>query len=183
AMLMITEAGSHWLVRQIIDDPAGHHDWVITATVDLTASDEAGRAVVTVTGVGDTPSNDDQGEYGRAPTPPNSPWSRWPTGRRPGGPPGRLALVQHHEVSRQPGAQRAVPDSVRAAGSRSGRECLPAEQSARADSSARRTEGTLVPVEGGEHERIPAPHDRVRPRLGQHAFHPGGVARPPRLDR
>lgn len=37
--------------RQILDDPAGDHDWGISATVDLAASDEAGEAVVTVTGV------------------------------------------------------------------------------------------------------------------------------------
>lgn len=35
-----------WLVRQVIDDPEGHHDWVIEATVDLDASDEIGEAVV-----------------------------------------------------------------------------------------------------------------------------------------
>ena len=31
---------------QTIHDPAGHHDWVIEAEVDLAASDEAGEAVV-----------------------------------------------------------------------------------------------------------------------------------------
>jgi hypothetical protein len=40
-----------WTVRQIFDDPAGDHDWGISATVDLAASDEAGEAVVLVTGV------------------------------------------------------------------------------------------------------------------------------------
>jgi len=35
-----------WKVRQVIDDPEGHHDWVIEATVDLDASDEIGEAVV-----------------------------------------------------------------------------------------------------------------------------------------
>ena len=39
-------------VRQIFDDPAGDHDWGITAEVDLAASDEAGEAVVRVTDVG-----------------------------------------------------------------------------------------------------------------------------------
>ena len=39
------------MVRQILDDPAGDHDWGIDAEVDLAASDEAGDAVVTVTGV------------------------------------------------------------------------------------------------------------------------------------
>jgi len=40
-----------WLARQVIDDPAGDHDWVMTAVVDLDASDEAGVAVVSVTSV------------------------------------------------------------------------------------------------------------------------------------
>jgi hypothetical protein len=39
-------------VRQILDDPAGHHDWAITAEVDLAASAEEGVAVVRVLGVG-----------------------------------------------------------------------------------------------------------------------------------
>ncbi|MCF6526213.1 RNA helicase [Streptomyces sp. JJ36] len=41
-----------WRVRQTFDDPAGDHDWGISAEVDLTASDEEGRAVVQVTSVG-----------------------------------------------------------------------------------------------------------------------------------
>ena len=44
------EAGT-WVVRQALDDPAGDHDWAITAHVDLAASDEAGTAVLTVTAV------------------------------------------------------------------------------------------------------------------------------------
>jgi hypothetical protein len=40
-----------WRVRQTFDDPAGDHDWGISAEVDLTASDAAGEAVVTVTAV------------------------------------------------------------------------------------------------------------------------------------
>jgi hypothetical protein len=39
-------------VRQVLDDPAGDHDWAITASVDLAASDEAGEPVVTVLAVG-----------------------------------------------------------------------------------------------------------------------------------
>jgi len=50
-LLLITEGATEWTVRQIIDDPAGDHDWGISATVDLVASDEEGAAVVTVTGV------------------------------------------------------------------------------------------------------------------------------------
>jgi hypothetical protein len=37
-----------WRVVQTLDDPAGHHDWVIEATVDLDASDEVGEPVVMV---------------------------------------------------------------------------------------------------------------------------------------
>ena len=35
-----------WAVRQIIDDPEGHHDFAIVATVDLDASDAAGEPVI-----------------------------------------------------------------------------------------------------------------------------------------
>jgi hypothetical protein len=52
AMLIITEAPGAWTVRQIFDDPAGDHDWGISATVDLAASDAEGTAVVHVTDVG-----------------------------------------------------------------------------------------------------------------------------------
>ena len=38
-------------MRQIFDDPAGDHDWGISADVDLAASDEVGAAAVTVTEV------------------------------------------------------------------------------------------------------------------------------------
>ncbi|GAA1734473.1 DEAD/DEAH box helicase [Microbacterium paludicola] len=40
-----------WTVEQVIDDPAGNHDWRIRAEVDLAASAEAGAAVVHVTEV------------------------------------------------------------------------------------------------------------------------------------
>jgi superfamily II RNA helicase len=50
-LLILTEGQAEWSARQILDDPAGDHDWGISATVDLAASDEAGEAVVTVTGV------------------------------------------------------------------------------------------------------------------------------------
>jgi hypothetical protein len=52
ALLMIDEKPGRWLVRQIFDDPAGDHDWGISAEVDLAASDDAGAAVVKVTEVG-----------------------------------------------------------------------------------------------------------------------------------
>ncbi len=51
AFLIVEEAPVRWNVRQIFDDPAGDHDWGISAEVDLAASDEAGFAVVRVTGV------------------------------------------------------------------------------------------------------------------------------------
>ena len=52
AMLIISPEPGRWLVRQIFDDPAGDHDWGISAEIDLAASDEAGAAVVRVTDVG-----------------------------------------------------------------------------------------------------------------------------------
>ncbi len=50
-MLIITERGRFWDVRQILDDPAGDHDWAITAVVDLDRSDALGEAAVTITGM------------------------------------------------------------------------------------------------------------------------------------
>jgi hypothetical protein len=52
AMLIIDKQRDNWSVRQIFDDPAGDHDWGISAVVDLDASDEAGAAVIRVTDVG-----------------------------------------------------------------------------------------------------------------------------------
>jgi len=52
ARLVIHEEPERWVVRQILDDPAGHHDWGITAEVDLEASAEEGVAVVRVLSVG-----------------------------------------------------------------------------------------------------------------------------------
>ena len=46
ALLMIDERPGRWIVRQIFDDPAGDHDWGISAEVDLAASDETGTAVI-----------------------------------------------------------------------------------------------------------------------------------------
>jgi hypothetical protein len=45
------EADGLWLVEQTLDDPEHHHDWRIRAEVDLSASAEAGEAVVRVTEV------------------------------------------------------------------------------------------------------------------------------------
>ncbi len=49
--ILVEERPGHWIVRQILDDPAGDHDWGFTADVDLAASDEAGEAVLTLTDV------------------------------------------------------------------------------------------------------------------------------------
>jgi hypothetical protein len=51
-LLIIDQQPGAWAVRQIFDDPAGDHDWGISARVGLAASDEAGAAVVEVTSVG-----------------------------------------------------------------------------------------------------------------------------------
>jgi hypothetical protein len=51
ALFVVDEQPGRWVVRQIFDDPAGDHDWGISAIVDLAASDEAGEAVIAVTDV------------------------------------------------------------------------------------------------------------------------------------
>jgi superfamily II RNA helicase len=51
ARILIREHPDRWEVRQIIDDPAGDHDWGIDAEVDLAASRDDGVAVVRVTGL------------------------------------------------------------------------------------------------------------------------------------
>ena len=51
-LLVVDDAADPWRVTQILHDPEGHHDWRITAEVDLAASDEAGEAVVRVSGLG-----------------------------------------------------------------------------------------------------------------------------------
>ncbi len=38
--------GRVWLVRQVVDDPDGNHDWAVHARADLDASDEAGELVI-----------------------------------------------------------------------------------------------------------------------------------------
>ena len=47
--LIVEKDGRSWGVRQIVDDPAGDHDWSITATVDLDECDEAGELVLRTT--------------------------------------------------------------------------------------------------------------------------------------
>jgi superfamily II RNA helicase len=52
-LLQITEESRLWRVRQVLDDPEGHHDWAIEAELDLEATDEAGEPVLAITRVGD----------------------------------------------------------------------------------------------------------------------------------
>ncbi|KRE27787.1 DEAD/DEAH box helicase [Mycobacterium sp. Soil538] len=51
ALLIIERQAGMWRVRQILDDPAGDHDWGIDVEVDLAASDEEGVAVLRVVDV------------------------------------------------------------------------------------------------------------------------------------
>ncbi len=51
-LLIIEKERTYWTARQIFDDPAGDHDWGISALIDLDASDEAGAAVLRITDVG-----------------------------------------------------------------------------------------------------------------------------------
>ncbi len=51
-LLLIDEQADIWKVRQIFADPAGHHDWGISAEVDLPASNEAGSAVIRIVSAG-----------------------------------------------------------------------------------------------------------------------------------
>ena len=52
ALLLVTEKPGRWEVRQILDDPAGDHDWRIDAIVDLAATDAAGELVMQITDAG-----------------------------------------------------------------------------------------------------------------------------------
>ena len=50
-MLVVERVGRSWQVQQILGDPDGDHDWRITATVDLDASDDEGVLLMDVTGI------------------------------------------------------------------------------------------------------------------------------------
>jgi hypothetical protein len=50
-LLLVEAEGRVWRVAQVLDDPAGDHDWRIEAVVDLDASDDVGTAVVAVSDV------------------------------------------------------------------------------------------------------------------------------------
>ena len=52
ALLIIDRRPGVWHVRQILDDPAGDHDWGIEVEVDLEASDEEGAAMLRVIDAG-----------------------------------------------------------------------------------------------------------------------------------
>ncbi len=52
ALLIIDRQPDVWRVRQILDDPAGDHDWGLEAEVDLAESDEEGAAVLRVVDAG-----------------------------------------------------------------------------------------------------------------------------------
>ncbi|MGE2733391.1 DEAD/DEAH box helicase [Mycolicibacterium vaccae] len=52
ALLIFDRGRESWRVRQILDDPAGDHDWGFEVEVDLEASDEAGVAVVRLVDAG-----------------------------------------------------------------------------------------------------------------------------------
>lgn len=52
ALLMIDRRPDVWHVRQILDDPAGDHDWGFSVEVDLAASDEEGTAVLRMVDAG-----------------------------------------------------------------------------------------------------------------------------------
>ncbi len=50
-LFQVSVEPGRWRVRQTLDDPADDHDWAITASVDLAASDEAGTAVLRIESV------------------------------------------------------------------------------------------------------------------------------------
>ncbi len=50
-LFQVTPGPARWSVRQVLDDPAGDHDWALDAEVDLAASDEQGVAAVRVLGL------------------------------------------------------------------------------------------------------------------------------------
>lgn len=42
-LFQVHDEGRRWRVRQVLDDPAGYHEWAIVVDVDLDASDERGE--------------------------------------------------------------------------------------------------------------------------------------------
>lgn len=47
----VSELGRRWRVRQVLDDPAGDHEWAIVVDIDLDASDQTGEPAVRPVGV------------------------------------------------------------------------------------------------------------------------------------
>ncbi|ORX15607.1 MULTISPECIES: DEAD/DEAH box helicase [Mycolicibacterium] len=52
ALLIIDREPGRWRIRQILDDPAGDHDWGFDVEVDLEASDEEGTPILRVVDAG-----------------------------------------------------------------------------------------------------------------------------------
>lgn len=52
ALLIFDRQPQVWRIRQILEDPAGDHDWGFDVEVDLDASDEEGAAVLRIVDVG-----------------------------------------------------------------------------------------------------------------------------------
>jgi superfamily II RNA helicase len=50
-LFSVERTGPRWRVRQTLADPAGHHDWVIEAEVDVDVSDELGELVLATVGM------------------------------------------------------------------------------------------------------------------------------------
>jgi Domain of unknown function (DUF3516) len=48
-LFAVEPTGRRWSVRQTLADPAGHHDWVIEAEVDVNASDQLGELALVTT--------------------------------------------------------------------------------------------------------------------------------------
>ena len=51
ALWQVERSGRRWLARQVIDDPAGFHEWSVLAAIDLDASDERGEPALAPLGV------------------------------------------------------------------------------------------------------------------------------------
>ncbi len=51
SLWQVSELGRTWRVRQVLDDPAGYHEWAIVLDIDLDASDQAGEPAVRPVGV------------------------------------------------------------------------------------------------------------------------------------
>jgi hypothetical protein len=47
----LQERGRYWQARQVLDDPAGFHEWAIVLDMDLDAADAEGGPVLTLVGV------------------------------------------------------------------------------------------------------------------------------------